>query len=59
MRETSISLQELRRIYLKAKAEKAWRFWGLYVYVCKTETIKTAYNLHSRVSFTPKLKIQF
>ncbi len=32
------SLQDLRRrIYVKAKAESSWRFWGLYGHVCKTE----------------------
>ncbi len=31
MIKTSITLQDLRRrIYVKAKAHKAWRFWGLY-----------------------------
>jgi RNA-directed DNA polymerase len=40
------SLQDLRRkIYIKAKAEKAWRFWGLYVHVCKMETLREAYRL--------------
>jgi len=35
MIKPSISLQDLRRkIYRKAKAEKTWRFWGLYVHVC-------------------------
>ncbi len=44
MIKTSISLQDLRRkIYLKAKADKTWRFWGLYVHVCKMETLKWAY----------------
>ena len=46
MINASISLQELRRkIYLKAKSEKTWRFWGLYVHVCKPETIRQAYKL--------------
>jgi len=46
MMKTSISLQELRtRIYTKAKADKAWRFWGLYVHVCKEETLREAYRL--------------
>jgi RNA-directed DNA polymerase len=41
-----ISLQDLRRrIYRKAKAEPAWRFWGLYVHVCKLETLHEAYRL--------------
>ena len=38
------SLQDLqRRIYTKAKAEPSWRFWGLYVHVCKMETLRAAY----------------
>ena len=41
MTKTSISLQDLiRRIYVKAKADKHKRFWGLYVHVCKTETLR-------------------
>jgi RNA-directed DNA polymerase len=41
-----MSLQDLRRkIYRKAKAEPAWRFWGLYVHVCKLETLREAYRL--------------
>jgi hypothetical protein len=43
MIKPSITLQELRRrIYRKAKAEKTWRFWGLYVHVCKLETLRFA-----------------
>ena len=39
-------LQDLRRrIYVKAKAETSWRFWGLYVHVCKMETLRVAYAL--------------
>ena len=46
MIKTPISLQDLRRsLYVKAKAESAWRFWGLYVHVCKTETLHEAYRL--------------
>src|ERR1700680_853602 len=46
MIKTPIGLQELRRrIYRKAKAEAAWRFWGLYVHVCKLETLREAYRL--------------
>src|SRR3990172_1691189 len=45
MIKPSVNLQELRRrIYRKAKAEKTWRFWGLYVHVCKMETLKAAYR---------------
>jgi RNA-directed DNA polymerase len=39
-------LQDLRRkIYAKAKAEPHWRFWGLYVHVCKRETLRAAYAM--------------
>jgi RNA-directed DNA polymerase len=44
MRKPPITLQDLRRsLYVKAKAEPAWRFWGLYVHVCKMETLQAAY----------------
>src|SRR5450756_2289874 len=46
MIKASVSLQELRRkIYLKAKSDKTWRFWGLYVHVCKRETLREAYKM--------------
>ncbi|MDP2702025.1 MAG: group II intron reverse transcriptase/maturase [Candidatus Rokubacteria bacterium] len=46
MTTTPISLQDLqRRIYVKAKAEKDWRFWGLYVHVAKLETLHAAYKI--------------
>ena len=46
MTKTSITLQELRRkIYVRAKAEKSHRFWGLYVHVCKGSTLEEAYRL--------------
>jgi len=46
MTKAPISLRDLRRrIYRKAKAEPAWRFWGLYVHVCKLETLREAYRL--------------
>ena len=46
MTKTPINLQDLRRkIYTKAKADTAWRFWGLYVHVCKMETLREAYKL--------------
>lgn len=36
MTKAPIDLQELRRkIYVKAKSESSWRFWGLFVHVCK------------------------
>jgi RNA-directed DNA polymerase len=41
-----INLQDLRRrIYVKAKTEPTWRFWGLYVHVCKRETLQEAYQM--------------
>ena len=46
MTKTPISLQDLRRrLYIKAKTEPSWRFWGLYVHVCKPETLREAYRL--------------
>ena len=46
MTKASIDLQDLRRrIYVKAKAEPSWRFWGLYVHVCKMETLREAYKM--------------
>jgi len=46
MIKAPIRLQDLRRrIYAKAKAERSWRFWGLYVHVCKQETLQEAYRL--------------
>lgn len=49
MTKASIDLQDLRRrLYAKAKAEPSWRFWGLYVHVCKMETLREAYRLAER-----------
>ena len=46
MTRAPISLQDLRRsLYVKAKAEPSWRFWGLYVHVCKMETLREAYQM--------------
>jgi RNA-directed DNA polymerase len=46
MIKAPIHLQDLRRrLYVKAKAEPTWRFWGLYVHVCKRETLWEAYQL--------------
>ena len=46
MIKAPICLQDLRRsLYVKAKAEPAWRFWGLYVHVCKMETLHEAYRM--------------
>src|SRR2546427_8328379 len=44
MTTAPISLQDLRRrLYVKAKAEKDWRFWGLYVHVGKLETLRAGF----------------
>jgi RNA-directed DNA polymerase len=46
MTKAPITLQDLRRrLYVKAKAEPSWRFWGLYGHVCKYETLRAAYEL--------------
>jgi RNA-directed DNA polymerase len=46
MTKAPSSLRDLRRgIYVKAKAEPTWRFWGLYVHVCKMETLHEAYEM--------------
>jgi RNA-directed DNA polymerase len=49
-----ISLQDLRqRIYAKAKAERSWRFWGLFVHVCKSETLHEAYTMAKKKNGAP------
>jgi RNA-directed DNA polymerase len=54
MTKASSSLQDLRRgIYVKAKAEPSWRFWGLYVHVCKIETLREAYAMARRNNGAP------
>jgi RNA-directed DNA polymerase len=54
MTKQTITLQELRRrIYIKAKAEKTWRFWGLYVHVTKMETLEEAYKMAKRNNGAP------
>jgi len=54
MTTASGSLQDLRRrIYVKAKAEKTWRFWGLYVHVAKLETLRAAYDIAKRHDGAP------
>ena len=46
MTTAPISLQDLRRsLYVKAKAEPSWRFWGLYVHVRKMGTLREAYQM--------------
>jgi RNA-directed DNA polymerase len=54
MIKASISLQDLRRrIYRKAKSDKAHRFWGIFVHVTKMETLKEAYRLSKRNGEAP------
>src|SRR6202166_2065564 len=54
MIQASIDLQDLRRrLYVKAKAETSWRFWGLYVHVCKLETLRAAYVLAQKNDGAP------
>src|SRR5262245_16063272 len=54
MIKTPIDLQDLRRkIYTKAKADTAWRFWGLYVHVGKLETLREAYLLAKKNNGAP------
>jgi RNA-directed DNA polymerase len=46
MIKAPISLQDLRRrIYREAKADKAKRFWGMFVHVAKFETLAEAYRM--------------
>jgi RNA-directed DNA polymerase len=46
MTKAPSSLQDLRRsLYVKAKAEPTWCFWGLYVHVCKRDTLHEAYRM--------------
>lgn len=54
MTKAPIGLQDLRkRIYIKAKAEPQWRFWGLYVHVCKLETLQEAYTMTRKNNGAP------
>ena len=54
MIKASIELQDLRRrLYVKAKAETSWRFWGLYVHVCNMETLREAYALAKKNDGAP------
>jgi RNA-directed DNA polymerase len=54
MSKSPIGLQDLRRkLYVKAKAEPSWRFWGLYVHLCKMETFYAAYRLAKDTNGAP------
>ena len=54
MIKTPGSLQDLSKsLYDKAKAEPSWRFWGLYVHVCKMETLQEAYQMAKKNNGAP------
>jgi RNA-directed DNA polymerase len=54
MIKAPMDLQDLRRrLYVKAKAEPSWRFWGIYVHVCKLETLREAYRLAKKNNGAP------
>ena len=54
MIKAPIRLRDLRRrIYAKAKAEPSWRFWGLYVHVCKMEVLREAYAMAKKNNGAP------
>ena len=54
MKKAPIDLQDLRRrIYVKAKTEPSWRFWGLYVHVYKMETLRQAYAMAKKNNGAP------
>ena len=54
MTTASIGLQDLRRrLYVKAKAERDWRVWGLYGHVAKAETLHPAYALAKQADGAP------
>ena len=54
MTKTPGSLQDLSKsLYDKAKAEPTKRFWGLYVHVCKMETLQEAYEMTKKNNGAP------
>src|SRR5579864_3032288 len=54
MIKAPVNLQDLRRnLYIKAKTEPTWRFWGLYVHVCKMETLQDAYDMAKKNAGAP------
>jgi RNA-directed DNA polymerase len=56
MTKAPISLQDRRRrIYRKAKSDKAHRFWGLFGHVAKRETLAEAYQQAKRNGGAPGL----
>jgi RNA-directed DNA polymerase len=58
MTKTPITLQDLRRrLYVKAKAEPSWRFWGLYAHVCKPDTLRATYELAKQKRWRPGQRV--
>jgi RNA-directed DNA polymerase len=56
MTKAPISLQELRRrIYRKAKSDKTYRFWGIFVHITKPETLEETYRAAKRDGGAPGL----
>lgn len=54
MTKAPIDLQELRRrIYRKAKSDKAHRFWGIFVHVTRMQTLEEAYRIARRNEGAP------
>src|ERR1700676_65514 len=54
MTKTPGSLQDLSKsLYDKAKAEPSWRFWGLYVHICKMEILQEAYQMAKKNDGAP------
>jgi RNA-directed DNA polymerase len=54
MIKAPVGLQELRRrIYRKAKSDKTHRFWGIFVHICRTETLEEAYRIAKRNGGAP------
>ena len=54
MIKAPISLQDLRKnLYIKAKTEPTWRFWGVFTHVCKRETLQEAYEMAKKNDGAP------
>ena len=54
MTKAPVELQDLRRrIYRKAKSEKTHRFWGMYVHICRMDTLEEAYRIAKRNAGAP------
>src|SRR5664279_1261026 len=59
MIKAPINVQELRRrIYRKAKSDKAHRFWGIFVHITKIERLAEAYRIAKRNGGAPGIDRQ-